>query len=60
MLKVILILAAVGYLGWLGFQELELGGTDRPVAPSVGYPTVDGGDGVGVVGEGTKGALGGP
>lgn len=60
MVKVILVLAAVGGLGWLGYQELELGGGSRPVAPSVGYPTVDAGDGVGGVGEGTKGILGGP
>lgn len=57
MLKVILILAALGSLGWFGYQELDLGGTPRPTAPSVGYPTVDG-DGARTVGEGTNGVLG--
>ena len=59
MLKVILVLGALGGLGWFGYQELDLGGTDRPVTPSVGY-TVNGGGGAESVGEGTKGILGGP
>ena len=60
MLKVILVLAALGCLGWFGYQELDLSGTDRPVTPSVGYPGVGGGDAPREVGEGTKGVLGGP
>ncbi len=60
MRKVILVLAALGCLGWFGYRELDLGNVDRPTTPSVGYPTVDAGGGVGSVGEGTKGVLGGP
>lgn len=58
MLKVILILAALGSLGWFGYQELDLSGTPRPTTPSVGYPTVDADGGTKSVGEGTKGVLG--
>ena len=58
MLKVILFLAALGCLGWFGYQELDLSGTPRPATPSVGYPTIDDGGGAGSVGEGTKGVLG--
>lgn len=60
MVKVILFLAVLGGLAWFGSQELELRGSDGPVTPSVGYPMVDAGDGAGSVGDGVKGALGGP
>lgn len=59
-LKTILFLAVLGCLAWFGSKELELRGTNAPATPSVGYPTVDAGDGVGSVGDGTKGILGGP
>lgn len=57
-MKKLLVLALVGWLGWMGYQELEFGAPDAPVAPSVGYPTVDAGDGVGGVGEKTGGLVG--
>lgn len=60
MLKVILFLALLGALAWYGSEALELRGAHAPATPSVGYPTVDAGDGVGSVGDGTKGILGGP
>lgn len=53
----ILVLAVVGGLGYFGLQALELGETDRPVTPSVGYPGVGGG-GPSEVGDATNGVLG--
>lgn len=60
MLKAVALLAVLGALAWFGSEQLELRGTNGPATPSVGYPTVDAGDGVGSVGDGTKGILGGP
>ncbi|HAS10984.1 MAG TPA: hypothetical protein DCS55_10790 [Acidimicrobiaceae bacterium] len=59
-LKVVLFLAVLGALAWFGSEELERRSADAPATPSVGYPVVDAGDGVGSVGDGTKGILGGP
>lgn len=58
MVKALLVLALLGGLGWFGFQQLGLDKADVPTTPSVGYPTVDAGDGVGGVGEKTGGILG--
>lgn len=57
-MKRILILAIVGYLGWFAYQESDFAEPDIPAGPSVGYPVVDAGDGVGSVGDGTAGVLG--
>lgn len=54
----ILLIAIVGAVGWFAYQEVDLGDPDVPAGPSVGYPVVDGGDGVHQVGEGTRGVLG--
>jgi hypothetical protein len=59
-LKVVLFLAALGALAWFGSEQLELRGSNGPATPSVGYTVVDAGDGVGSVGDGTKGILSGP
>lgn len=59
MLRALLAIGAVAILAWLAFDRLDLGGVDPPPAPTVQYPVIDGGGGVGGVGEGTGGLLGG-
>jgi hypothetical protein len=59
-LKAVLFLAVLGALAWFGSEQLELRDANTPATPSVHYPAVDAGDGVGSVADGTKGILGRP
>ena len=58
MVKPLLALVLLGSLGWVLYQELEIGKADAPTSPSVQYPVVDAGGGPGAVGDETGDLLG--